>query len=89
MPCGDDGQIESYDSIESVMDADHDEEHNDCDLCSPFCQCQCCNSHTLVWYSYSLEPVHPIATQGEGFFHCERFNKDLIFTLLQPPKLIG
>ncbi|MEO1485855.1 MAG: DUF6660 family protein [Bacteroidota bacterium] len=89
VPCGDDGDIGSCDSIESVVDSDHDVEHNDCGICSPFCQCQCYHSHTLIWNSYGLELVNPIATHEKRFFHCEGFSEDLVFTLLQPPKLVG
>ncbi|MFS4416022.1 DUF6660 family protein [Maribacter sp. 2307ULW6-5] len=88
MPCGDDGEISDSVTTEFQVDLDHNQDHGDCELCSPFCQCHCCHSHTLVFGLDIFEPIEPTVVQ-ESFSHFESVSEDPVFTLFQPPKIIG
>ncbi|AZQ59842.1 hypothetical protein EJ994_13935 [Maribacter sp. MJ134] len=88
VPCGDDGQISDSVTTEFQVDFDQNQEHGDCELCSPFCQCHCCHSHTLVFGLDIFKPIEPTIAQ-ECFSHFESVSEDLVFSLFQPPRIIG
>ncbi|TMM53442.1 hypothetical protein FEE95_20505 [Maribacter algarum] len=88
VPCGDDAQISDSATTEFQVGSDHNQNHGDCELCSPFCQCHCCHSHTIVFDLDIFEPIEPTVIQ-ESFTHFESVSEDPVFTLFQPPKSIG
>ncbi|WP_405412201.1 DUF6660 family protein [Maribacter sp. Asnod1-A12] len=88
VPCGDDAQISDSSTTEFQVGLDHNQNHGECELCSPFCQCHCCHSHTIVFDLDIFEPIEPKVIQ-ESFSHFESVSEDPVFTLFQPPKIIG
>jgi hypothetical protein len=85
MPCSDTGVIENDTQTVSVMDFDG-EHGQDCQLCSPFCQCHCCHSHTIDFGLAIFEPIEPTISH-ENFVHSDSLGKDITLSLFQPPQV--
>ena len=69
--------------ISQAMDNDH--QHQDSDLCSPFCICQCCHINaTYLQFSYIKYEITFISTQD--FFYHNGIEKDFTTSILQPPR---
>tara|TARA_R110002051_G_scaffold181319_1_gene250827 strand:- start:8128 stop:8385 length:258 start_codon:yes stop_codon:yes gene_type:complete len=85
MPCSDAGVIENDSQTVSVMDFDG-ERGQDCELCSPFCQCHCCHSHTIDFQLAIFEPIEPIDAL-ENLAHFDSLGKDISLSLFQPPQV--
>jgi hypothetical protein len=84
-PCHDYAQDNT---LLKATQADHKTEtnhsHQDTDLCSPFCVCQCCQSNVIV-------AITPVQCHIEGFvFYYYSYTQSLeypgIFEFLIPPK---
>ncbi|MAO18990.1 hypothetical protein CSC80_03915 [Maribacter sp. 6B07] len=84
VPCSDASSVDEGTQVVSVMDFDG-EHGQDCELCSPFCQCQCCHSHTIDFRLAIFEPIEPIVSL-ENFIHFDSLGKDISLSLLQPPR---
>lgn len=66
--------------------AANDHQHQDSDLCSPFCICQCCHvSATYSQFTYIKLDINYISTQD--FFYLNGTEKDITTSILQPPKV--
>jgi hypothetical protein len=67
-----------------VSQINDDHQHQDSDLCSPFCICQCChvNASDLQVAFIKIE-VSEISTQD--FFYRNGSEKDFTASILQPP----
>ncbi|MDT0651183.1 MULTISPECIES: DUF6660 family protein [Autumnicola] len=77
VPDSDDTQLE----FSQTTDADH----NDSDLCSPFCQCHCCHVHTIDFELMTFEPFQdPISNMILTSF--QHHGKDFHTSLFQPPR---
>ena len=72
-------------SIE-LSDSDGDHEHSDAELCSPFCQCNCCQIHIT---NDNLAEFTIVSKQisTEIYLHLDSFGKDISFPLLHPPRI--
>jgi len=46
VPCSDATNSADDTQVVTVIDIDGDHDQ-DCELCSPFCQCHCCHVHTI------------------------------------------
>ena len=79
-PSDDDVQIE----ISQTVDSEHD--HNQSDLCPPFCHCHCCHVHTIAFGLMAFLPLQP-AIPHEYFVHFDNLGKDIPHSLLQPPRV--
>ncbi|WP_410543976.1 DUF6660 family protein [Zobellia sp. OII3] len=55
-------------------------------MCSPFCHCHCCHTHTVSFEIFSFEPFQPSIPQEE-LAHFDSLGKDISLDLLQPPKV--
>ncbi|MDO6809484.1 hypothetical protein Q4603_12720 [Zobellia galactanivorans] len=85
VPCSDmeplaDGQV----SV--VADSGDGYGHALNDLCSPFCHCHCCHTHTVSFEIFSFEPFQPSIPQEE-LAHFDSLGKDISLDLLQPPRV--
>lgn len=85
-PCDDyntvDNEVKT--EISQAIDADH--QHQDSDLCSPFCNCHCCHVYAthLIIVEFTVASTY-IST--EVFYHFDGFEKDFNPTILQPPQV--
>jgi len=84
-PCSDVGNVKDDSQITSVYDFDGDHDQ-DCELCSPFCQCHCCHVHTVDFGIADFEPLQPAIPQ-EDFAHVDNLGKDFLHSLFQPPQV--
>ncbi len=85
-PCEDSVEVDVIDSkIEMTQNGDINESHSDLDLCSPFCQCQCCHIHTTTSSPSDFVLVlNKIST--EIILHFDSLGKDIHISIFQPPK---
>lgn len=84
-PCADyvvsDNDVKT--EISQAMDNDH--QHQDSDLCSPFCICQCCHiSATYLHFADLTLDITLISTQDS--LHLNGTEKDFTTSILQPPR---
>ncbi|MEY8021416.1 DUF6660 family protein [Muriicola sp. E247] len=85
LPCSDAGNVN--DDSQVVITVDFDGDHDqDCELCSPFCQCHCCHAHTINFGLALFEPLQPLISQA-NFVHFDRAGKDISLSLFQPPQV--
>ena len=85
MPCEDD-HCADEDTVCIETTEIHDTEHSHADLCSPFCECQCCHMHvTYTTLANTLIVAPEIST--EVFSHFDSLGNDFTTTLLQPPRV--
>lgn len=84
-PCADydvsDNDVKT--EISQAMNNDH--QHQDSDLCSPFCICQCCHiSATYLHFADLTLDINIISTQD--FLYLNGTEKDFTTSILQPPR---
>ncbi|MFV0573641.1 MAG: DUF6660 family protein [Xanthomarina gelatinilytica] len=86
VPCEDNGISNNEVKTEITQALDNDHQHENTDLCSPFCQCHCCHIHVIQFnvVDYSLSNI-TVPTQV--FSHFDGLEKDFNTTLLQPPQV--
>ncbi|WP_299779327.1 DUF6660 family protein [uncultured Formosa sp.] len=88
-PCEDvvsvDGGIEQKVSeLSEHNDTNHN--HDTSDLCSPFCQCHCCQINVVQFHPLEISFTDPdISTKV--FLHFDSLGQDFNQTLLQPPRV--
>ncbi|PHQ29630.1 hypothetical protein CJ305_08815 [Leeuwenhoekiella nanhaiensis] len=85
VPCSDSANNEIDSQVVTVIDFDG-EHDQDCELCSPFCQCHCCHVHTINFGLVAFETLQP-AIPNEFFAHFDNLGKDIPHSLLQPPQV--
>ena len=86
VPCSD--ATNSADDTQVVTVIDIDGDHNqDCELCSPFCQCHCCHVHTINFGLAVFEPLQP-AILHEFFANFDNLGKDIPHSILLPTVII-
>ncbi|WP_394334421.1 DUF6660 family protein [Reichenbachiella faecimaris] len=85
VPCAD-NDLSQVDSVSiSALNADHDHDA-DVDLCSPFCVCQCCQSHFTTHPSfYSNLVVLPYILLETSY--SDLLTDGFQMSVLQPPKV--
>jgi hypothetical protein len=85
VPCNDVGN--ANDDSQAVLTVDFENDHgDDCELCSPFCQCHCCHVHTIDFGIAQFEPLQPTKAH-DNFAHFDRIGKEFKISLFQPPQL--
>lgn len=86
-PCEDESSVcDEKISEFSQQSADDNHDHETSDLCSPFCQCQCCHIHATQFTP--LEIVFNIPDiSTEIFLHFDSLGQDFNRILLQPPRV--
>jgi hypothetical protein len=85
VPCSDTGNSKDDTQVISVIDFDGDHDQ-DCELCSPFCQCHCCHVHTIDFGMVDFKPI-PDPISQENFSHIDSLSEEITFSLVQPPKV--
>ena len=85
VPCSDVGNVTDDSQVVATMDFDGDHDQ-DCELCSPFCQCHCCHVHVISFGLATFEPLVPLIPQ-DNFNHFDSIGKDISLSLLQPPQV--
>ncbi|MDN3667356.1 DUF6660 family protein [Algibacter miyuki] len=83
--CDDSVVVNDDVKTEISQNLNHDSQHQDADLCSPFCNCQCChiNVTNLKTATIKFEMAF-ISTQD--FFYLNQLEKDFNTSILQPPR---
>lgn len=84
VPCEDDNCADD-DMVCIEATEIHDTEHTHVDLCSPFCQCQCCHMH-VTYDMLSNVAILSLEIPTEVFSHFDSIGKDFSTTILQPPR---
>ena len=85
-PCEDNAglDIEVKTEISQAIGDDH--QHQEADLCSPFCICHCCHIHATYFKIADFkEDTTDIST--EVFYHFNGLVKDYNSNILQPPQV--
>ncbi|KJD33785.1 hypothetical protein PK35_03255 [Tamlana nanhaiensis] len=85
MPCED--SVVADNEVKTEISQKHDSDHNhqDNDLCSPFCQCHCCHIHVTQCQATEYNLVKPIISTQVGH-HFEGLVKNFNASILQPPR---
>lgn len=65
--------------------ADNDHQHQGSDLCSPFCNCQCCHINTMQFKIINIK-FNIAFYSTQDFFYLNGSEKDFVTSILQPPK---
>ena len=84
-PCND--YTASTDDVKTEISqaSDTDHQHQNLDLCSPFCNCQCCHINVMHFKLVNLKfSIATISTQD--FFYLNGSEKDFTTSILQPPR---
>ncbi len=84
-PCEDSVTVENEFKVELSQNGDIDESHTDIDLCSPFCQCNCCQIHTTTANSLDFVVASNLIST-HLILHFDSLGKDITFSIFQPPK---
>lgn len=88
VPCNDDDVTIGNDSQTiSVVDFDNDHD-DDCEICSPFCQCQCCHTPVINTQNFFTESEHKSIIE-EIISKELNISQEVLFRVLQPPQDIG
>ncbi|CAM1340480.1 DUF6660 family protein [Tenacibaculum amylolyticum] len=86
VPCEDYGSLDNEVNTEISKSGEHDHNHQDSDMCSPFCQCQCCHVY-VIHVSIADYKVSDVAFIEKSYFYEEGFEKEFNTSLLEPPKV--
>ncbi len=89
IPCDDLAPTAQHQEISIAEHTDshqHSQNHEQQDLCSPFCQCHCCHIHILDFNFSEVVIFHPnIPILDIGY--ANRYGLDIQHSLLQPPQV--
>jgi hypothetical protein len=84
IPCHDDANILLTQNIEKSTT--HNQDKQNCDTCSPFCICNCCQTNTIVAL-YSIITANETVPSIFISFYNEAPIKDISLSIWQPPKI--
>ncbi len=85
-PCADYSVPDDEVKIEISQAIGDDHQHQDSDLCSPFCSCQCCHINATHFKIADIElDIKLISTLD--FFYLNGSEKDINTSILQPPRV--
>ncbi|MDT7827528.1 DUF6660 family protein [Pricia sp. S334] len=87
LPCQDEPVTEDSTQTELVQDQGVGHDHSPCtsDLCSPFCGCHCCHTHSTKFELVGYDPYQPAFPQAD-FAHFDSAGNDFPHSLFQPPR---
>lgn len=63
------------------------QDHNDIDFCSPFCQCQCCQIN-VTFNSVLIPQIIPDPISTEVFLYINRLESNISYPILRPPRAV-
>ena len=86
-PCADYEAGVFSDDIETEISQifDNEHQHQDLDLCSPFCICQCCHISTMNFKFVDVKFITSYISM-QDFFYQNGIVKDFTTSILQPPR---
>ena len=82
-PCEDNVALDNEVKTE-ILQAIGDD-HQNSDLCSPFCNCHCCHIHA-TYFKIVAFTIDTTNITTEVFYHFNGLEKDFNSTILQPPR---
>ena len=85
VPCSDAANSADDTQVVTVIDIDGDHDQ-DCELCSPFCQCHCCHVHTVDFGSSNFKALI-IEIPSKAFVHFDSSVEEPSLSFLDPPKV--
>ncbi len=85
-PCEDSKSLDAIDNIELSQNSDIDHEHNGFDLCSPFCNCQCCQINIDIVDFYSFTLISEDNFKGNPSYK-NSVTQEVLHSLYQPPQV--
>ncbi|WP_223552089.1 DUF6660 family protein [Aestuariivivens sp. NBU2969] len=85
VPCEDNGKFTDEVKTEISQVQCNDHQHQDRDLCSPFCSCECCHICILSFNAVDYIIQNPFVST-EVFYYKGGLEKNFNFYILQPPQ---
>lgn len=86
MPCEDAVYDMHAEKVKTSVSQSPEQQHNDADNCSPFCQCTCCASFAFSLEFYSLAP--PVDFTASRYTDHHRSGIiEISLPIWQPPQL--
>ncbi len=85
-PCEDFNVPDNDAKTEISQAINNNHEHQDSDVCSPFCICQCCHT-TATYFQFSDIKPNVIHISTQDFFYLNGTEKDFTTSILQPPQV--
>ncbi len=86
VPCCESEICDENYQVTTIVGVDDEHDHNqDCELCSPFCQCQCCHVYTINLGLFEVSPLHPFLSYENASYR-GNLGKEIPRSLLQPPQ---
>ena len=86
VPCEDNQTFDNEVKIEISQAIDDDHQHQDSDLCSSFCSCQCCHIQAthfkIVDFTITSTDISTVV-----FYHINGLEKGFYPSILQPPQV--
>jgi len=86
VPCEDTLSYDNEVKTEISQDVSDNHQHQDSDLCSPFCNCHCCHINTIHFDIVDFTMVNTVVAT-KLFYHFNGLEKDFNPTILQPPRV--
>ena len=84
-PCEDYSALDNEVKTEISQAVDHEHQHQNLDLCSPFCICQCCHISTINFKFVDVS-INTSYISTQDFFYQNGTEKDFTTSILQPPR---
>lgn len=86
VPCEDNSVSNNESRLEISQTLEDDHQHQNSDLCSPFCHCHCCHIHVIQFNVLDYSIANSVIST-QVFYHFEGLEKDFNTILLQPPQV--
>ena len=85
-PCEDSNNLDTINKSDISISNDIEHNHNDLDLCSPFCHCQCCQVHVTDFEMIDFQ-ITSSEISSVVYFHIDKLGKNIPKSILQPPRV--
>ena len=87
MPCAD-TEIARYDKEKSeISTSSTQQDHEEGDVCSPFCHCACCAGFSLN-HSLAAVSIVPVYPQSHKTYFLPAEVIEIVLPIWQPPRLV-
>ncbi|WP_127844265.1 DUF6660 family protein [Psychroflexus aestuariivivens] len=86
VPCEDTGTFDNEVKTEISQDLGDNHQHQDADMCSPFCQCHCCHIHATHFEIIDFT-IANTEISTEIFHYPDSLVKNFNPNILQPPQV--
>lgn len=85
VPCEDTGTFDNEVKTEISQGLGDNHQHQDADLCSPFCICQCCHINA-TYFKFAEIKFEFKYISSQDFLYLNGIKKDFTTSILQPPQ---